>query len=290
MKNDMRALIAILLATFCCACFAQPDYARDGNKAPDYARDGNNAPDHARDGNNAPDHARDGNNAPDYAREKRWADEVTPGLVVGDAVYLTQKSGHKFLAIYTAVSQPRAAVITVHGLGVHPDWGLVGALRSGLADNGYATLSVQMPVLEAGALAEEYSALFADAADRLRAAVAYLHGKGHRKIALAAHSLGARMSNFYLTGTPDNGVDAWVSIGISNGQFAEPARLRAPILDIYGERDFAIVLKQAATRAAVLKTLKGSAQIEVAGADHYFAGSERELVKQAGQFLDRRFR
>ena len=38
---------------------------------------------------------------PDYAREKRWADEITPGLVVGDAIYLTQKSGHKFLAIYT---------------------------------------------------------------------------------------------------------------------------------------------------------------------------------------------
>src|SRR5580765_2874984 len=38
---------------------------------------------------------------PDYAREKRWADEITPGLVVGDAIYLQQKSGHKFLAIYT---------------------------------------------------------------------------------------------------------------------------------------------------------------------------------------------
>ena len=58
-----------------------------------------------------PDHARDGNNAPDYAREKRWAEEITPGLVVGDAVYLTQKSGHKFLAIYAGTSQARAAVI-----------------------------------------------------------------------------------------------------------------------------------------------------------------------------------
>ena len=98
-----------------------------------------------------PDYARDGSNAPDYAREKRWADEVTPGLVVGDAVYLQQKSGHKFLSIYTAVPQARAAVITVHGLGVHPDWALIGALRSGLADHGYATLSVQMPVLAADA-------------------------------------------------------------------------------------------------------------------------------------------
>ena len=125
--------------------------------------------------------------APDYAREKRWADEVTPGIVVGDAVYLTQKSGHKFLAIYADVGRPRAAVITVHGQGVHPDWGLIGALRSGLADHGYATLSVQMPVLATDALREDYFALLPDAADRLQAAVAFLKAKGHRKIVLACH-------------------------------------------------------------------------------------------------------
>ncbi|MBI4192802.1 MAG: DUF3530 family protein [Betaproteobacteria bacterium] len=226
----------------------------------------------------------------DYAREKRWADEITPGLAVGDAVYLTQKSGHKFLAIYTAVAPPGAAVITVHGLGVHPDWALIGALRSGLADRGYATLSVQMPVLAADAKDKEYLALFPDAAGRLQAAVAFLKTEGHRKIVLASHSMGSRMSNFFLTGTPANGVDAWVSIGISSGEFAEPGKLRLPVLDIYGERDVPQVLKQADARATVLKKLKGSAQIEVAGADHYFAGHEGELIKQVRQFLDQRLK
>jgi dienelactone hydrolase len=226
---------------------------------------------------------------PDYAREKRWADEVTPGLVVGDAIYLQQKSGHKFLAIYTDVKPARAAVIIVHGLGVHPDWALIGALRGGLADHGYATLSVQMPVLAAGALGEEYPALFPDAAERLQAAIAFLTAKGHREIALAAHSMGARMSNYFLAGTPDNGIAAWVAIGISNGDFTDATKLRAPILDIYGERDFPQVRQRAAARAAVLRTLKGSAQIEVAGADHYFAGSERALVAATRQFLDRKF-
>ncbi len=42
-------------------------------------------------------------------------------------------------------------VVVVHGLGVHPDWGLIGGLRTGLADAGYVTLSVQMPVLAATA-------------------------------------------------------------------------------------------------------------------------------------------
>ena len=226
----------------------------------------------------------------DYAREKRWADEITPGLVVGDAVYLAQKSGHKFLAIYTEAAQPRAAVITVHGLGVHPDWALIGALRSGLADQGYATLSVQMPVLAATAQAEEYLPLFPDAAERLQAAVAFLKSKGHRKIALAAHSMGSRMSNFFLVSTPDNGIDVWVSVGISSGEFAEPGKLRVPVLDIYGERDLPQVLKQAEARANVLRTLKGSAQIEVAGADHYFASSESDLIRRVRQFLDQKFK
>ena len=60
--------------------------------------------------------------AADYAREKRWADEITPALVVGDALYLQQASGHKFLALHTPAKNSRAAVIVVHGLGIHPDF------------------------------------------------------------------------------------------------------------------------------------------------------------------------
>ena len=130
---------------------------------------------------------------PDYAREKRWADEITPGLVVGDALYLAQKSGHKFLSIYTEVKAARGAVILVHGVGVHPDWALIGTLRSGLPDHGYATLSVQMPVLAADARREDYVALFPDAADRLRTAAAFVKAKGYRNIAIVCHSVGARM-------------------------------------------------------------------------------------------------
>jgi len=226
---------------------------------------------------------------PNYAREKRWADEITPSLVVGDAVYLAQKSGHKFLALYTAAAKPRAAVIVVHGVGVHPDWALIGALRSQLADQGYTTLAVQMPVLGAEAKGEDYAPLFPDAAERLQDAVAFLRGKGARRIALASHSMGARMSNFFLTHATDSGIDAWVAIGLSSGEFAEPAKLRLPVLDIYGERDLPQVLQMAPARAAVLRSLRGSAQIEVAGADHFFAGYESELVKQIRLFLDRRY-
>jgi pimeloyl-ACP methyl ester carboxylesterase len=209
--------------------------------------------------------------------------------VVGDAVYLAQKSGHKFLALYTEAKDARAAVIVVHGLGVHPDWALIGALRSQLPDHGYTTLSVQMPVLAANATREEYFALFPDAAERLAAAVAFLKARGYSKIALASHSIGASMSDQFLAATPAHGVAAWIAIGIFPTDFSAPGKLGLPILDIYGERDFPQVLKNADARAAVLSKLKGSAQIEVPGADHFFAGSEPALITRIRQFLERRF-
>ncbi|HLD14213.1 MAG TPA: DUF3530 family protein, partial [Burkholderiales bacterium] len=81
--------------------------------------------------------------APDYPREKKWADEITPGLVVGDPVYLEQKNRHKFLGIYTEATNTRMGVVVVHGAGIHPDWGMIGTLRQRLPDYGYATLSIQ---------------------------------------------------------------------------------------------------------------------------------------------------
>jgi dienelactone hydrolase len=220
----------------------------------------------------------------DYAREKRWADEITPAILVGDAVYLTQKSGHKFLAIHTANPKARAGVIVVHGMGVHPDWNLINALRSQLSEQGYATLSLQMPVLAADAKGEQYPALFPEAAERLQAAVSYLRDKGHAKVAIVSHSMGARMANQFLIS--GGAIDAWVSVGISTGVYLQAENFKAPVLDIYGEKDFPAVLQNAAQRADAIKRVRGSGQISVAGADHYFNGAETELVRHVKRFLD----
>ena len=102
----------------------------------------------------------------DIARETRWANEVVPQLVVGDAVWLATPQHPRVLALYTkAPAATRNAVIVVHGLGVNPDWNLIGVLRTTLADQGFATLSVQMPVLAADAPRDDYQALFADAGE-----------------------------------------------------------------------------------------------------------------------------
>lgn len=127
--------------------------------------------------------------AQDYEREARWRAEVLGNLVVGEAVDIAAPSGRKFLGLYTPGA--KAAVLLVHGIGVHPDHGLIGMLRVALSDMGFATLSIQMPVLASDAPPEQYyPALFPEAAARIAAAVAWLAPK-NRKVVLASHSLGS---------------------------------------------------------------------------------------------------
>jgi hypothetical protein len=54
----------------------------------------------------------------DYVREKKRADEITPGIVMGDLVYLEGRAGHMFLTIYTAAPNAQAGLVMVHGIGV----------------------------------------------------------------------------------------------------------------------------------------------------------------------------
>jgi predicted alpha/beta-hydrolase family hydrolase len=225
----------------------------------------------------------------DYAREKRWADEVTPAVVVGDAVWLELKSGRKFLAIWTPSPKASAGIILVHGRGAHPDARVVNPLRSRLAEQGYATLSVQMPVLAAEILSDQYTPLFPEATERLQAAVAFLRGKGTKRVAIVSHSLGSRMANHFFNEAGEARVDAWVSIGIL-GEYIEPGTFKTPVLDLYGERDFPDVLDNSARRAAALRQVRGSGQVQVAGADHFFTGVEDEMVRQVKLFLDNRLR
>lgn len=222
--------------------------------------------------------------AADYAREQRWADQIDPSVLVGDPVWIKQANGHKFLGLYTTAANAKAGLVIVHGLGVHPDWGLIGQLRQQLPDDGYATLSIQMPVLAADAQVEDYPPTFDEAAERIRLAVSFLQDKGYAKVAIVSHSLGTWMSYYYLTHTPDSLVVAWVDIGAPNP--FDMAKLKLPILDLYGQNDLPRVLDGAKQRAAGLKQ-KGSMQVMVPGADHFFTSQEAALHEQIRTWLDK---
>jgi alpha/beta superfamily hydrolase len=225
--------------------------------------------------------------AADYAREERWAQEVVPSLVVGDAVYLATPARPRILAILTEPSGAAGGgIVIVHGLGVHPDWGLIGGLRTGLADTGYVTLSVQMPVLSADATRDDYRDTLPEAGDRIAAAIAHLRAKGVTNIAIVSHSMGASMANAYLARPGALPILAWAPVGMF-GAFAVPPK--EPVLDLIAEREIELVAESAPARAQTLPTDACSRQVTIPGTDHYFDNRQKELVRAIAAFLDRAF-
>lgn len=226
------------------------------------------------------------NAAADYAREQRWAAEIVPAILVGDAVYLSTPSQSRVLALYANVAHSKGGVIVVHGLGVHPDWGLIGGIRTGLADAGFSTLSVQMPVLAADASRDDYVALFPEAGERIAAAIAFLKTRGIERIAIVSHSMGATMVNAYLARADAARIDAWVPVGMLTEYAVAP---REPVLDVTADDDFSQVREAAQRRAAKSPGDGCTSHIVIAGTDHYMANRQKELVAAIAPFLQRVF-
>jgi pimeloyl-ACP methyl ester carboxylesterase len=224
----------------------------------------------------------------DYEREKRWADQIQASLMIGDAVWLQQKNGHKFLSLYTEAKNAKVGLIIAHGRGWSPDFELYGTLRTRLAELGYTTLSIQLPVLPSTAILGLYVPLYPDARERFQLAVDFLKSKGYKNIAIISHSLGATMANQYLIRTDDTSVKAWVFVGILQG-LEEMYRVKIPTLDVYGEHDWDVTRWGGEERKVQLATHPGSYQVVVPKATHFFEGQEEELIQVIKQFIDRTF-
>ncbi len=220
-------------------------------------------------------------------REGRWAAEVEPAIVVGEAVHLTVPGGPRFLAILAQpAGTPKGAVIVVHGLGVHPDWGLIGELRVRLADAGFTTLSIQMPVLAADAPRADYRVTLPEAGDRLVAAIGYLRARGATKLAIVSHSYGATMVDALLAQPAAPPIEAWAAIGMMTELGAPP---KEPVLDVIAAADFPEVIAAAPKRKAQIAKDKCSGSVTIAGTDHYFASAPQPLADAIAKFLARVF-
>lgn len=223
--------------------------------------------------------------AQDFAREQRWSDEVVPALVVGEPVWLTGAAQRKFLGLYTEAKDAKGAVVLVHGVGVHPDFGVIGALRVSLADAGYTTLSIQMPVQKSDAGSKDYyPAVFPDAVERIRAAGRWLQGKGQGRVVLLSHSMGSWMSNVYYEETADPPFAAWICMGLTGG-YGNMSNVKVPVLDLYGENDLRNVLRADWRRKLAIGGIDGSKQVRIEGADHHYAGKEKALSVVIDTFL-----
>jgi pimeloyl-ACP methyl ester carboxylesterase len=228
----------------------------------------------------------------DYAKEKRWSDDIMATLLVGNPVWLEQKNGHKFLTLYTepagGKAAARGAIIVAHGRGWSPDFELYGILRTKLADLGYTTLSIQLPVLHGTAKLGDYWQTYPDARERFQLAADYLKAQGYKNIAIVSHSLGSTMANQYLMKTDDKTVKAWVMISIING-LEEMYRIKIPVLDVFGSDDWVETIWGAPERKVQILKNPNSGQVVIPDAGHFFEGREDELAAIVAGFLDRVF-
>lgn len=233
---------------------------------------------------------------PDLEREQRLADQIVDDIFDGEPVML--KAGeHEFLSIYTEAGEDaKGAAIIMHGRGFHPDWpDAINPLRVGLTENGWNTLSLQMPVLEKEAKYNDYVFVFPDAYPRIEAAIKYAREQGNDKVVLIAHSCSVHMVMSWINKKGAQGADAVVGIGMGATDYKQPmledfpfSRITVPVLDIYGEDDYPAVHRLAPDRLAAIQAAGNakSAQLVVPGADHYFKGKGETLVDAVSSWLD----
>ena len=233
----------------------------------------------------------------DIAKEQRWANQIIDSLLDGEAIRLADPDGYEFLSILTEGDTGSGrAVILAHGIGVHPNWpDVIYPLREALLEHGITSLSIQMPILANEAEDSDYKGLYPEVPGRMQAAVDYLNEAGYDKIDIVAHSMGARMTTYYLSREDTDGVNSVVLIGLgnsANSSWPESidalALLRVPVLDLYGSKDLDIVLNTVQDRArSGQKNRSGTyRQIRVEGANHFFQGHEDELKSVVIDWLE----
>ena len=231
----------------------------------------------------------------DIAKESRWAEQVIDGLLDGDEVWMIDDSGHEFLGIVTEGDKNSdRAVILVHGIGVHPNWpDVIYPLRAGLLEQEITTLSLQMPILANDADEREYGLLFPEVPGRFEAALDYLDDNGYKQVTIVAHSMGASMATYYLSQNEPGEIDSLVIIGMgAGGAFPENvsalAKVKVPVLDLYGSEDLEHVVNSVKQRAASGEKQSGRLylQVRVDGANHFFQGHEDALLRHVIEWLE----
>ena len=225
--------------------------------------------------------------ASDLQKEQRWREQIVDAILDGEAVDLNDGK-HDFLAIHTeGDDKNKVGVIVMHGIGIHPDYPtVVNPLRVGLAEHGWHTLSIQLPVLPNEAEGKEYLPLMPEVAPRIRAAKQYLQKLGTNKTAIVAHSMGTAMASYAMV---NDGItaDAYVAIGMNEPAIAPLAKISIPVLDLYGREDLPQVTDNATRRKTTAAGNPRYTQVVTENADHFFDGQEEALISTVHNWLQK---
>ncbi|MCK9397173.1 MAG: alpha/beta hydrolase family protein [Methylobacter sp.] len=232
--------------------------------------------------------------AGDEKREADFADGINKTLAMGKAVWL-ESEGKKFLGLYTETEKvgSKGVVIILHDMGGHPNQQqLIYGLRVFLPEHNWATLSLQMPLREAGADMREYYSLFPEAAARIQAGIDYARSNGAENIAVVGYGLGGLMG-IYALSEQEADIKALVTISLpvpaTENKAAQTLELikkiKIPMLDIYGALDVSDVTDSARDRRLAAKENTAYRQIKIDDEGHAYLHDEGLLVKRIYSWL-----
>lgn len=234
--------------------------------------------------------------AADYLREQEIAEQLSQHVEMGEAVELNADN-RTFLALYMQTTELNnlGSVILLHDQGGSPDQRPIpGRLRLTIAAHQWATLAIQLPILDLDANADDYYAVFPEAKLRIKAAMAYLTQGQVQNIVLVGYGLGALMGLYAIKDDPA-AVKAMVLINLKTPSapaalatidpLAVIESLKVPVLDIYAGNDATVVPNSLYQRKLAGRANEDYRQDKIPNADYRFLHHYDLLSKRIYSWL-----
>ena len=229
---------------------------------------------------------------PDKSRESMIYEQSLSEIFDGKHLYIDYKFG-KYSMLEIHNEKHDTAVLFLHGRGLSPnEQNLAYPVRVTLS-NLYNTYSLQLPVLKKQSTYLEYTKIFYDSDERILSALEHINKKNN-KVIIIAHSCGVHMlMSFIQNKNFTNNISSLVLIGsgaVDKGEkliYEYPyGKIRVPILDLFGENDFNLVLKNANKRKQFIKqTSAKSQQIKIKSSDHYHTDNSERVITFVKKWL-----
>ncbi len=234
----------------------------------------------------------------DYNWEKRISNGIIDKVDASESLWL-ETVDNSFLALFNLhkEGEVKDAAIILHSIGGHADWPeVVSPLRNILPEFGWATFSIQLPMISPENNIEEYGNTFQETNQRIISSIKELQRRGFSRIVIIGYGFGGLSSLVFLGNESSKHIDALVLISLQDYIYIKPLinllrlieKIKIPTLDIFGSLDFKEGVESSPDRRLAAKKSGNNlySQIKIEGADHTFSNMENNLIKNIIDWLE----
>ncbi len=227
--------------------------------------------------------------ASDTIFEQEITDEIVNSRPSGEIIWLNAGE-QQFLGLFDEAKTKavQGAALILPGVGEHPQSKqLIVPLREQLAEFGWTSLTIQLPVLRVVDNPQDAYVLIGKARERIKTAIEFLKKKELENLVLIGHGFGARTAVDFQFAIKENDIRALVVIGLSVPEFdidkptllEQLGQIEIPVLDIYGAAEHPRISASFDQRKKATRKNASFRQVEIDGADHQFNGNNDLLGK-----------